>query len=109
MKIQFLYLRNDWVDYVQTSHVVQNLKDECLAQELDGASLYIRTCAPLFHISGMAGQIELKFCLWLFGQGTMTHALCTTVMYNTFMRTYVNTILYIYTYLRNVERTNFAP
>ena len=29
-----------------------------------GIHLHTRTCAPLFRISGTAGPIMLKFCIW---------------------------------------------
>ena len=61
----FLYLRNGLADCVQIWCVGLGSLTTCFLKVMGGVHLHVRTCAPLFCISVIAGRIVLKFDGWL--------------------------------------------
>ena len=61
-----LYLRNVGRIALKFSrYVARDLLARHFTEVDDGAQLHVRTCAPLFRISGTAGRIALKSGVWL--------------------------------------------
>ena len=56
-----LHLGNGLADCVQIWCMGWGLLTTCFPQVMGGVHLHVRTCAPLFHTSGTAGRIVLKF------------------------------------------------
>ena len=56
-----LHLGNGLADCVQIWCLGWGLSTRCFPQVMGGVHLHVRTCAPLFHASGTAGCIVLKF------------------------------------------------
>ena len=61
----FRYLGSSWADYAEIWYVVRDQLGKQLTQAKDGVHLHVRTCVPLFHISGTVGRIALKFATWV--------------------------------------------
>ena len=58
---RLLFLVNGWTDCVEIWYVIGIPLAAVHAFVTGEISLHMRTCAPLFHISGPAGRIVLKF------------------------------------------------
>ena len=71
MSTSFLYLGNGWTDFDEIWCVVRDQLFKRFAQVKSGVHLQVRTCVPLFHVSGTAERIALKF-----GVRLETHYLC---------------------------------
>ena len=59
------YLGNGWTDSAEIWCVIRNQLSKRFAQVKSGVHLHVSTCIPLFHFSGTAGWIALKFHVWL--------------------------------------------
>ena len=61
----FPYLGNGWTDCAEIWVVVRDSLAWRFTKVNAGVEVHVRTCAPLFRISGAAGRIALKLGLWL--------------------------------------------
>ena len=59
--VPFPYLVNGWTDCDEIWYVVRDPPARRFTEVDDGVQLYVRTCAPLFDMSGTARRIALKF------------------------------------------------
>ena len=60
-----LYLLNGWTDCAEIWCMVRDELAMRFTPLMGRVHLHVRTCAPLFRISGTAGRIVLKFGVWL--------------------------------------------
>ena len=65
VRTHFPYFGNGWTDCAEIWYVVGDQLARQLTQTEDGVHLHVRTCVPLFHISGTALRIALKFGMLL--------------------------------------------
>ena len=60
MRAPFPYLGNSWADCAEIWCVVRDQLARQFTQTQGRVHLHVRTCVPLFRISGTAGRIALK-------------------------------------------------
>ena len=65
VRTPFPHLGNDWTDCAEIWYVARDQLARQFTQTKNGVHLHVRTCVSLFHISGTAGQIALKFGMLL--------------------------------------------
>ena len=61
VRTPFLYLENGWTDRAEIWYVVRVQLSWQFTSTRAGVHLHVRTCVPLFRISGTAGRTALKF------------------------------------------------
>ena len=61
----FPYLVNGWTDCAEIWYLVRDPLAMRFTEVDYGVQMHMRTCAPLFRISGTTGRIALKFGVWL--------------------------------------------
>ena len=59
------YVGDGWTDCAKIWCVVRSQLSKRFAQVKSWVLLHVRTCVPIFHVSGTAGRIALKFGAWL--------------------------------------------
>ena len=61
----FPYLGNGWTNCAEIWFVARDPLAWRFTKANDGVQVHVRTCTPLFRISGTAGRIALKLGVWL--------------------------------------------
>ena len=65
VRTPFPYPGDGWAHFAETCWVVRSPLAIRFTQVMGGVYLHVRTCAPIFHISGTARRIGLEFGMWL--------------------------------------------